>query len=247
MFDHVTIRVADRAAAKRFYDTVLGELGIPPASSQQLPEWDDFGLAQESAEKPATHRLHLGFVAPSPAHVDAFYAAGLAAGGTGDGAPGPRPEYRDDYYGGFLRDGDDNSAEAVVHGALRSDGVIDHLWVRVADLEASKRFFATIASYARLQRVADEPTLVRYRREGSAGGSLTLVQAETPAAATANVHIAFPADDEATVQAFHAAATGAGHRDDGAPGPRSQYSPGYYGAFVLDPDGNSVELVFHGG
>jgi catechol 2,3-dioxygenase-like lactoylglutathione lyase family enzyme len=62
---------------------------------------------------------------------------------------------------------------------------------------------------------------------------------------TLNAHVAFPADDDATVDAFHAAAVGAGYRDNGEPGERSLYHPGYYSAFVLDPDGNNVEVVNH--
>ncbi|MDO8213247.1 VOC family protein [Conexibacter sp. CPCC 206217] len=243
MFDHVTLRVSDRDAAERFYSTVLAELGIgPPERNEDFVEWGDFLIAQAHDAKPLTQGLHVGFVAPSREHVDAFHRAGVAAGARDDGAPGPRPQYSDDYYGGFLLDLDGNSAEAVTHGFLRSDGVVDHLWVRVADLAASRRFYDAITPFARLQRVADEPTLVRYRRTGTGGGSLTLVQGEQP---TVDVHIAFSADDDATVQAFHEAIVAAGYRDDGAPGLRDHYSPGYYGAFVLDPDGNSVELVHH--
>jgi catechol 2,3-dioxygenase-like lactoylglutathione lyase family enzyme len=57
--------------------------------------------------------------------------------------------------------------------------------------------------------------------------------------------VAFPAPDRATVDAFHAAALAAGGRDNGAPGVREQYHPTYYGAFVLDADGNNVEAVCH--
>jgi catechol 2,3-dioxygenase-like lactoylglutathione lyase family enzyme len=57
--------------------------------------------------------------------------------------------------------------------------------------------------------------------------------------------MAFPADANGTVDAFHAAATAAGYRDNGAPGERPVYHPGYYGTFVLDPDGNNVEVVSH--
>jgi predicted lactoylglutathione lyase len=60
-----------------------------------------------------------------------------------------------------------------------------------------------------------------------------------------NSIIAFVAATTAAVQAFHAAAVAAGGRDIGDPGPRSEYSKGYYGAFVLDPDGNNVEAVTH--
>ncbi|MBV9465503.1 MAG: VOC family protein, partial [Solirubrobacterales bacterium] len=62
----------------------------------------------------------------------------------------------------------------------------------------------------------------------------------------APVHVAFAADRRDQVDAFYAAALAAGGRDNGAPGPRPEYSPGYYGAFVLDPDGNNVEAVHHG-
>jgi catechol 2,3-dioxygenase-like lactoylglutathione lyase family enzyme len=57
--------------------------------------------------------------------------------------------------------------------------------------------------------------------------------------------MAFRADDDATVRAFHATATGAAYRDNGPPGERAEYHPGYYAAFVLDPDGNNVEVVNH--
>ena len=63
--------------------------------------------------------------------------------------------------------------------------------------------------------------------------------------AGAPVHVAFAAESEDEVRAFHAAALEAGGRDNGAPGPRFEYSPGYFGAFVLDPDGHNVEAVYH--
>ena len=61
-----------------------------------------------------------------------------------------------------------------------------------------------------------------------------------------SVHIAFAAPDRETVDAFHAAAVEAGGVDNGRPGLRPHYHAGYYAAFVLDPDGNNVEAVFHG-
>ena len=65
-------------------------------------------------------------------------------------------------------------------------------------------------------------------------------------AAAGSVHIAFAAPDRETVDAFHAAAVKAGGVDNGRPGLRPQYHSAYYAAFVLDPDGNNVEAVFHG-
>ena len=73
-------------------------------------------------------------------------------------------------------------------------------------------------------------------------GSFSVVAGE-PAE---NVHLAFPAETNEAVDAFHRAAVEAGYRDDGAPGERPEYHAGYYAAYVLDPDGNSVELVNHG-
>lgn len=68
--------------------------------------------------------------------------------------------------------------------------------------------------------------------------------AETRSAATPR-HLAFTARDRAMVDAFHAAALAAGGKDNGAPGLRPEYHPGYYGAFVIDPDGNNIEAVSH--
>lgn len=62
----------------------------------------------------------------------------------------------------------------------------------------------------------------------------------------APVHVAFAADSREQVDAFHAAALAAGGRENGAPGLRPHYGEGYYGAFVLDPDGHNIEAVFHG-
>ena len=73
-------------------------------------------------------------------------------------------------------------------------------------------------------------------------GSFSIVGG-TPA--TENVHLAFAAEDNETVDRFHRDATAAGYRDNGPPGERAVYHPGYYGAFVLDPDGNNVEVVCH--
>ncbi len=100
MFDHVTIRVSDRAASEGFYSTVLATLGVEQThSGAAFSEWDDFSLAAADAEQPVTRRLHIGFSAPSHAHVDAFWRAGVDAGWRSDGEPRPRPQYRDDYYG----------------------------------------------------------------------------------------------------------------------------------------------------
>jgi catechol 2,3-dioxygenase-like lactoylglutathione lyase family enzyme len=239
VFDHVTITVSDRAASEAFYDTVLSAIGSErSATGETYTEWDDFSLMVASPERATTRRLHIGFVAPSPAHVDAFWRAGTEAGYVDDGAPGPRPEYRDDYYGAFLLDPDGNSAEAVHHGAMRTGGIIDHLWLRAADVAAAKAFYETVAPHAGLRLKTDEPDHAQF--VGSSG-SFSLV----PGRPTEAVHLAFPASDDETVRRFHAVATERGYRDNGGPGERPIYHAGYVGAFVLDPDGNNVEVVNH--
>jgi catechol 2,3-dioxygenase-like lactoylglutathione lyase family enzyme len=239
MFDHVTIRVSDRTASEQFYDTVLIPLGIDKSyRTETFSEWQDFSLAGADEARPPTRRLHVAFVAPSSEQVDAFWQVGTEAGYADAGKPGPRPQYRSDYYGAFLLDPDGNSAEAVHHGALRQGGVIDHLWIRVADVAAAKRFYETIAPHAGLRLRDDTPDRAQF---AGPSGSFSLV-AGTP---TENVHLAFPTGDDGAVQQFHQAATEAGYRSYGPPGERPQYHAGYYAAYVLDPDGNNVEVVNH--
>jgi catechol 2,3-dioxygenase-like lactoylglutathione lyase family enzyme len=239
VFDHVTIRVSNREASERFYDTVLRPLERDAArSGKEYAEWDDFSLAETTTDKPVTRGLHVGFSAPSREHVREFWQVGVDAGYRSDGEPGLRPQYSEDYYGAFLLDPDGNSAEAVHHDDVGQRAGIDHLWMRVADLAASKRFYETIAPYTGFAFHADRSGRSHFR---GAGSSFAVV-AGTP---TEHVHLAFPADDNAVVDEFHAAATGMGYRDNGMPGERAIYHEGYYGAFVLDPDGNNVEVVSH--
>ena len=239
MFDHVTVRVSDRRASERFYDTVLGAVGIERTATSELgPEWNDFSLTAASAEIPPTRGLHVGFGARSTGDVDTFWRAGVDAGFESDGEPGPRPIYGDDYYGGFLLDPDGNSVEAVhFEGSLT--GAIDHLWIRVANVEASKRFYETIAPHAPIRLTTDTPERAQFTGEP---GSFSVLSGDH---VTENLHMAFPASENQAVEDFHQAALEAGYRDNGSPGERPEYHAGYYGAFVLDPDGNNIELVYH--
>jgi catechol 2,3-dioxygenase-like lactoylglutathione lyase family enzyme len=240
VFDHVTIRVSDRVEAERFYETVLAALGRRPTSrGEAFTEWEDFSLAASDG-RPTRH-LHVGFAAHTHGLVDASWKAGTAAGFRSDGEPGPRTRYGSDYYGGFLLDPDGNSAEAVNHGSLRTGGVVDHLWIRVADLAAARDFYTLVGRFAGfgLEREVDDPPRAQF---ASGNGSFSVVDDGAPAA---NVHVAFAAPDDATVGAFHAAATAAGYRSNGTPGERALYHPGYYAAYIRDPDGNNIELVNH--
>lgn len=238
VIDHVDIRPSDFDASQRFYDTVLAVLGKGRTHTEDgFAEWGAFSIHADG--QPVTRRLHIGFFAPTHEEVDAFHRAGIEAGYTSDGEPGPRPQYTPSYYGAFLLDPDGNSVEAVYTANERKRGQIDHLWLRVANVEASTRFYETIAPFAGFEvrrHSADHTQLA------APTGSFSVVAGEE---LTEHVHLAFPARTNATVDAFHAAATAAGYTDHGAPGERAQYHAGYYGAFVLDPDGHNVEVVNH--
>ena len=238
MFDHVTIRVSNRAESLRFYTAVLAR---EPEGDEFL-EWDEFGITAADAEHPVTRHLHVGFAAESRADVDAFWQRGVDAGYASDGEPGLRPQYRPDYYGGFLLDPDGNSVEAVHRpGRTESGPWVDHLWLGIADLPASRRFWETVAPVLGL-------TVEDARWPGSVvvtNSHRSFMLVPDGRAAAENLHLAFPVPDDDTVAEFHRIALGAGHRDNGGPGERPEYHPGYVGAFVLDPDGNNIEAVHH--
>jgi catechol 2,3-dioxygenase-like lactoylglutathione lyase family enzyme len=124
---------------------------------------------------------------------------------------------------------------------LHRGRLVDHVQLVVDDLAASRRFYEAVFG------VLDIPL-------GGSGDDyfwadeLFVSTADSVAAKgelTGRVHLAFQAKDHATVDAFHQAGLAAGGQENGAPGPRP-YHPGYYAAFLLDPDGNNIEAVHHG-
>ena len=181
MFDHVTIRVSDLAASRRFY---LEALGLPTNDGEFI-EWDAFGI---SPGDDVSRKLHVGFGVPDRDAVDAWWNRMTGAGYRSDGEPGPRPEYNETYYGAFVLDPDGNSVEAVHHYRSRT-GEIDHVWLRTHDLAAAKRFYATIAPVVGLELVRDTAELVRF---SDGEGSFTFVHGDEP---THNVHLAFGVGD----------------------------------------------------
>ena len=249
MFDHVVIHAANLDASREFYETGLAILGFgEPRSEESFVEWEDLTIGGALEDRPRTRHLHVGLVARSRAQVDEFWRTLTGKGFRDDGAPGPRQKYSPSYYGAFLLDPDGNSIEAVHHDKPRDDGgTIDHVWLRVRDIVPSTRFYATIAPVLGFRFQAERAGRAHFAAKAG-GFTLTLPDegwsAERPL--TENVHLAFPAPDHATVDEFHRVAVAAGYRDNGPPGERSHYHPGYYAAFVLDPDGNNVEAVFHG-
>jgi catechol 2,3-dioxygenase-like lactoylglutathione lyase family enzyme len=113
--------------------------------------------------------------------------------------------------------------------------LLDHIHVRVADLEASKRFYRAV-----LQAIG-----LDLNGEGDGWFSADELFVSSDGPPTKDLHFAFQAVDRETVERFHEAGILAGGRDNGGAGERD-YHPGYYAAFLLDPDGNNVEAVYHG-
>jgi catechol 2,3-dioxygenase-like lactoylglutathione lyase family enzyme len=121
--------------------------------------------------------------------------------------------------------------------------LVDHIQLVVKDLAASRRFYGAVL----------EVLGIPIGGENAAAGffwadELFVSTIGSPAASgkpTGPTHVAFQAKDRGVVDRFHAAAVAAGGKDNGAPGARP-YHPGYYAAFVLDPDGNNIEVVHHG-
>ena len=122
MIDHVKLFAGDPVASRAFYEQALAPLGyrvmIEPAPGVvgMGSTRPDFWIAPADA-RPT--RCHLSFRVDSEQEVAAFHAAALAAGGTDNGQPGPRPHYHQNYYGAFVLDPDGNNVEAVYHGALQ--------------------------------------------------------------------------------------------------------------------------------
>jgi len=124
---------------------------------------------------------------------------------------------------------------------LHRGRLIDHIQLVVKDITSSKRFYKAVFEVLQIpiggeadDHVWADELFISTRESEAALGKLT-----------GRVHLAFQGKDRETVDRFHRTALANGGRDFGAPGER-KYHPGYYGAFVLDPDGNNIEVVFHG-
>lgn len=124
---------------------------------------------------------------------------------------------------------------------LHRGRLIDHIQLVVRDLTASQSFYQAVFDALKVPMGGTG--------DGYFWADELFVSSADSAAATGQVtgrhHLAFQAQDPAMVDAFHRAALAHGGKDNGAPGFR-EYHPGYYAAFVLDPDGNNIEAVYHG-
>lgn len=117
--------------------------------------------------------------------------------------------------------------------------MLDHINIGVADLAASRAFYEQALESLGIVFVMEHQAGVGFGRSGQPQFWISDRGRSGP------IHIAFAAPDRATVDRFHRAAVAAGGTDNGLPGVRARYHPNYYGAFVLDPDGNNIEAVTH--
>jgi catechol 2,3-dioxygenase-like lactoylglutathione lyase family enzyme len=118
--------------------------------------------------------------------------------------------------------------------------MIDHIGLRVSDFGRSRSFYdSTLAVIGIEHLYGDDAAFAGY---GTANKAFFWIGTRTP---SGGAHVAFAVADRTAVDRFHAAGLAAGGSDNGGPGLRPQYHPNYYGAFVLDPDGNNIEAVCH--
>ena len=124
---------------------------------------------------------------------------------------------------------------------LHRGRLIDHIQLVVKDLAASKRFYTAVFKVIEIPLAGEgedyfwaDELFISTRESSAALGALT-----------GRMHLAFQGKSREMVEQFYQVALAAGGRDNGAPGERA-YHPGYFAAFVIDPDGNNVEVVFHG-
>ncbi len=130
--------------------------------------------------------------------------------------------------------------------------MLDHVSLGATDFDAMLRFYDAVLAALGYRRVwadlrpGERGQAVGY---GEVGGSdrLAIKQTDAPLPPLPGFHLALCAPGRAAVDAFHAAALANGGRDDGAPGLRERYGPGYYAAFVFDPSGHRLEAVCHDG
>jgi catechol 2,3-dioxygenase-like lactoylglutathione lyase family enzyme len=231
MFDHITLRVPDLAAASSTLAVLLDRLDIEQTTSTaSFSVWGNFALTQADDEHPIARRVR----SRSPRRRQLTSIASrrpAAAPGSSMSPPAKRfPNRSPTVTRPFSKIRPAIvSAPSIV--SARAKDNIDRLAIRVADLEASAAFYTTIGPAANLtlgRRTHDRASF----SVGAEGGRLLVIAGEP----TQNLHLAFSGEDD-DVRHFHADAVAAGYRSNGEPGERPRYHAGYYAAYVFDPDG----------
>jgi catechol 2,3-dioxygenase-like lactoylglutathione lyase family enzyme len=127
--------------------------------------------------------------------------------------------------------------------------ILDHVGLNVADYDRAKAFYQKALEPLGVTLLMEFGTVGGFGRDGKPdfwiGQGKTTFQTEEQVRIITPIHVSFSARNKEEVDAFYRAALAAGGKDNGAPGPRPEYHPGYYGAFVIDPDGHNVEAVIH--
>ena len=116
--------------------------------------------------------------------------------------------------------------------------LIDHVHLRARDLDATKRFYKAVLGALGISVGSESPEHIQF-------DELWIDALKGEKGSASHVHLAFQAADRDAVARFHAAGLAAGGKENGKPGER-KYHPGYYATFLIDPDGNNVEAVYHG-
>jgi catechol 2,3-dioxygenase-like lactoylglutathione lyase family enzyme len=142
----------------------------------------------------------------------------------------------------------DRRGSLALQGEVMS--ALDHITLTISDYKRSKTFYERALSPLGIKLIMEFGEAAGFglpsKPDFWIGSGPTSFQKPEQLQIITPSHVAFAARSRAEVDAFHVAALAAGGRDFGAPGVRPQYHPGYYGAFVLDPDGHNIEAVFHG-
>ena len=185
MFDHITLRVADLATVDAAPSPRCSQqLEIEQtASTPSLSVWGNFALTQTDDAHPIARRVHIAFIAPTPAHVDRFWQAGIDAGFADDGTAGPRPDYADDYYAAFLKDPAGNNFEAVYRDGAAAEGQHRSRRLRVTRRRGIAAFYSTIAEAAGLtirRQAPDRASFTVGTSDGVLSGGRRRADAEHP-------------------------------------------------------------------
>ena len=240
MFDHVTLRVADPDAAARFYTTVLDTLGVPRLDNDDGPRVGQRPLAGPrgrgaSGHAQPPHRL----LRPLARRRRGFWRAGVEAGYQDDGEPGPRPAV----HARVLRRVPARSGRQQRRGRVRRRAAPARPARPPVDPRRGRRRRARLLRCDRaLRGIPPDPTT---RPSSPTSSSPTARSRSSPARPPRTCTSRSGPTTTRRSRPSTRTATALGYADHGAPGERPEYHPGYFAAFVLDPDGNNVELVNH--